>query len=86
MHIMELLIVKEDLDTGIDVATRWTVRGSNPVWEGDFLYATPVHNGPGAHTEAVQWVPNPFSGGKAAGAWRLSLTPIYGRGSEWVQM
>jgi hypothetical protein len=54
MHIMELLIVKEDLDTGIDVATRWTVRGSNPVWEGDFLYATPVHNGPGAHTEAVQ--------------------------------
>ena len=59
---MELLSIKGDRNSGVDIATRWTGRGSNPVWEGDFLFATPVQNGPGAHpesctmnTEALTW-------------------------------
>jgi hypothetical protein len=67
---MELLISKEDRDSGVDTATRWTARGSNPVWEGDFLFATSVQNGPGAHpesytmnTEALSWDKSGGGGG-----------------------
>ena len=32
-------------------------------------FSAPVQTGPGAHQPPLQWVPDPFLGGKAAGAW-----------------
>ena len=65
--------MKGDRDSGADTATRWTARGSNPVWEGDFLFATSVQNGPGAHpesctmnTEALSWEKSGGGGGGVA--------------------
>jgi hypothetical protein len=49
---MAVLITKGDWDSGVDIATSCTVRGSNPVWEGDFLFATLVQNGTGSHPES----------------------------------
>jgi hypothetical protein len=33
-------------------------------------FSAPVHNGPLGYNLLIQCVPGPFSGGKAAGAWR----------------
>ena len=59
---MELLSIKGDWNSGVDIDTPWTARGLNLVWEGDFLFATPFQNGPEAHpesctmnTEALTW-------------------------------
>jgi hypothetical protein len=78
VQIMELLGMKGDRNTGVDIATHRTARSSNPVWEGDFLFATPVQNIPGAHpgsctinTETLSW--GRSDGGR--GVWHLSLTP-----------
>jgi hypothetical protein len=69
--------MKGDRNGGVDIATRWTARGSNPVWEGNFLFATPVQNGPGAHPESCTMNTEVLSWGKSGGGvWRLSLTPI----------
>lgn len=70
--------MKGDRNSAVDIATRWTARSSNPVWEGIFLFATPVQKGPVAHTESCTMNTEALSWGKSSGVgvWRLSLTPI----------
>jgi hypothetical protein len=59
------------------LATDWTVRGSNPGW-GEIFRTSPDRLwGPPSLLYSGYRV---FSGGKAAGAWRWPLTPIYRRG------
>jgi hypothetical protein len=65
--------MKGDRDSGVDKATRCTARGSKPVWVGDFLFATPVQNGPGAHPESCTRNTEPLPGGRAAGGGGTAL-------------
>jgi hypothetical protein len=77
IQIMELLGMKGGRNSGIDIATRWTAKGSNPVWEGDFLFVTPVKNSPGAQPESCTMNTEALSWGKGGGGvWRLSFTSI----------
>jgi hypothetical protein len=77
IQIMELLCMEGGRNSGIDITTRWTARGSNPVWEEDFLFATPVQNSSGAQPESCTMNTKALSWGKSGGGvWRLSLTPV----------
>ena len=55
------------------LATGWGVRGSNP--GGGQGFPDPYRPSLGPTQIPTQWVPDPFPGGKAAGAWRWLPTP-----------
>jgi hypothetical protein len=54
----------------VSISTRYGLDspGIESQWEARF--SAPVQTGSGPTQSPVQWVPSPFPGGKAAGAWR----------------
>jgi hypothetical protein len=63
-------------DSAVGIATRYGLDGLGIEirWRRDFPHPSRPALGP--TQPPVQWVPGPFPGGKAAGAWRLPPTPI----------
>jgi len=58
-----------------------------PVGAGNFSPHYRVRNGSGAHPASYPMgTRDSFPGGKAAGAWSSSLTSIWCRGQEWVEL